>query len=98
MLEVSICAAISLSVIVGMLFVRRHQSMAQKRAERIARSLDDLMHSETSILTFSCSVEGYETVCVADTWTGWAEQCFYNTTLEGALEDAVRTRNAHLGM
>ncbi len=98
MLGVSICAAISVSVIVGMLFVRRHQSIAQKRAERIARSLDDLMRSDTGILTFSCSVDGGETVCVADTWTGWAEQCFYNTTLEGALEDAVRTRNEHLGL
>lgn len=93
MWEIGICAAISLSVIVGMWFVRRQQSLAQKRASRIVRSLDNLMQSETGQVCFSCSVEGYETVCVADTWTGWAEQCFYNTTLEGALEDAIRSRD-----
>lgn len=93
MFEVGICAAISLSVIAGMWFVRRHQSRSQQRASRIARSLDNLMQSETVIVTFSCSIDGYETVCVADTWTGWAEQCFYNTTLEGALEDAIRSRD-----
>jgi hypothetical protein len=93
MWQVIFCAAVSLAVFVIMWLVRRRQTKAQHRAARIVRSLDNLMQSETGLLSFSCSVEGYEAVCVSDTWTGWAEQCFYNTTLEGALEDAIRSRD-----
>lgn len=93
MWEVVFYAVLSAIVFVIFAAVRVRQHEENCRAVRIVRSLDNLMQSETSILTFSCSVEGYETVCVADTWTGWAEQCFYNTTIEGALEDAIRSRD-----
>lgn len=97
MAQVAMCAAVSAIVFVIMALVRRRQSQSQQRAARIVRSIDNLMQSETGLLSFSCSVEGYETVCVADTWTGYAEQCFYNTTLEGALEDAISSRDKCLG-
>lgn len=97
MWEVGFCASVSLAVFVGMWIVRRREAKARRRADRIVRSIDNLLRSDTGLISFSCSVEGYETVCVADTWTGWAEQCFYNTTLEGALEDAIRTRDASFG-
>lgn len=97
MKEVAFCAAVFVLVFASMAIVRRRQTLAQRRATRIVRSLDNLMQSETGLLSFSCSVDGYETVCVADTWTGYAEQCFYNTTLEGALEDAIRSRDECLG-
>lgn len=86
------CLWVGMSVLLLVLQHCMHKA-SQGRADRIAKGLDALRSSETSIVSFSIGFDGVETVCVTDVWTGYSEQCFVNSTIEDALEDAVRFRS-----
>ena len=78
---------------IALLVLQRYlHKSSQSRADRIAKGLDALRSSDTSIVSFSIGFDGAETVCVTDSWTGYSEQCFVNSTIEDAIEDAVRYR------
>jgi len=63
------------------------------RTERDAPTIGDLLHellsNHTAIISVSKIDETSLSVSVVADWTGYAEQCFFSDTLEGAIAMAI---------
>ena len=86
---------VAMSVLLLLLQHWMHQS-SESRARRIANGIDELRSSGTGIVSFSVGFDGMECVCVTDIWTGYAEQCFMSSTIDGALDSALQERRVFI--
>jgi hypothetical protein len=62
---------------------------AEKDAPSVGDLLYDLLTNHTAIISISKIDETSVCVSIVADWTEYAEQCFFNETLEGALSMAI---------
>ncbi len=72
--------------------LQRASEMKQKPRPAIGEMLDALMTNHTAIISISKIDETSLCVSIVADWTEYAEQCFFNDTLEGALSMAIEHR------
>jgi hypothetical protein len=60
-----------------------------KQGASIGEMLDALLTNHTAIISISKIDETSVCVSIVADWTEYAEQCFFNETLEGALSMAI---------
>lgn len=85
---VSILNVVIMIVIVFLVF-RSAYSVGPSGPKSIGELLDALLTNHTAIVSISKIDETSISVSIVADWTGYAEQCFFNETLEGALSMAI---------
>jgi len=84
---------LSIVNVAALIFVIVYSFVMIWRAEKDAPSVGDLLHdlmtNHTAIVSISKIDETAISVSIVADWTGYAEQCFFNATMEGALAMAI---------
>jgi hypothetical protein len=87
--SLAILSGIGVYLILWIIEKRFQREPEQKPGQSLSGMLDALMTNHTAIVSISKIDETSLSVSIVADWTEYADQCFFNETLEGALAMAI---------